>query len=243
MTTYRLIAAGTVEERMYEKQVFKDGLRRTLLATSGVATDRYFTKEDLKRLFTLSPVGVCEMLDRIRAFKGSQTTSPAGRLGTLNLLENHPSVVGISSHDALYKDTFAVDDNSDKRKNFQSPFAGTPFGKGMQQSLEVDATQSDEEENYIPLGRNKNKIGKKEMGVRKKNAGKKKIYVDLENDTIIEISMTSEVPPDAFNAESTLEDEMDRLLDSLAAGNATDKSEKLLLHKRIASIARELGWL
>lgn len=30
--TYRMMGAGTVEAKVYEKQVFKDGLRRTLKA-------------------------------------------------------------------------------------------------------------------------------------------------------------------------------------------------------------------
>lgn len=86
MVTYRLIGAGTVEEKVYEKQVFKDGLRRTLLCDSSSSSEggdihakeasvgdggwsdrggggggsskeyhRYFSKNELRRVFELGP--------------------------------------------------------------------------------------------------------------------------------------------------------------------------------------------
>jgi hypothetical protein len=100
VTIYRLIAAGTVEERMYEKQVFKDGIKRAVVNNKGGATHRHFTSADLKRLFTLSPIGVCEMLTRTRSLATSEKTVQATEQDSL--LQGHPSVVGISSHDDLY---------------------------------------------------------------------------------------------------------------------------------------------
>lgn len=35
VTVYRMICAGTVEEKMYEKQVHKDGIRKVLLDDCG----------------------------------------------------------------------------------------------------------------------------------------------------------------------------------------------------------------
>ncbi|GMH84541.1 hypothetical protein TL16_g09955 [Triparma laevis f. inornata] len=52
-TIYRFCAAGTVEERMYEKQVFKDGLRRSVFTGDNPDLERYHGKEELKDLFTL----------------------------------------------------------------------------------------------------------------------------------------------------------------------------------------------
>ena len=61
VTVYRLISAGTVEESMYEKQIHKDGLRRSVLVEAN--TKRYFSSSDLKRLFTLLPAGGCNVID------------------------------------------------------------------------------------------------------------------------------------------------------------------------------------
>lgn len=93
---YRLITAGTVEERMYEKQVHKDGLRRTLMTSSGCATERYFSTEELRRLFQLMPKGVSEMMTKLSQKDSTECT------GYLLGLNTHQQVVGISSHDMVY---------------------------------------------------------------------------------------------------------------------------------------------
>ena len=51
MVIYRLITCGTVEEKIYRKQVFKKGLS---IISNGTHKDpfRYFTKQDLRDLFT-----------------------------------------------------------------------------------------------------------------------------------------------------------------------------------------------
>ncbi len=75
-------------ERMYEKQVYKDGIRRTITTNSGCATERYFNEEDLRKMFKLKPRGVCEMLEKM-----IQVQTPLGEVD---------QVVGISSHDSVY---------------------------------------------------------------------------------------------------------------------------------------------
>jgi len=54
---YRLVAAGTVEERMYEKQIHKMGVKEQVLEGGG--TTRYFDNSDLSKLFTLGARGEC----------------------------------------------------------------------------------------------------------------------------------------------------------------------------------------
>jgi len=56
VVVYRLIAAGTVEEKMYEKQVHKDGIRRTVF-TEDTSVERYFDKLELRKLFALGAPG------------------------------------------------------------------------------------------------------------------------------------------------------------------------------------------
>jgi hypothetical protein len=51
---YRMIMASTVEEKMYGRQVLKDGLR--VVTESGTAS-KYFSTGDMKELFTLGPHG------------------------------------------------------------------------------------------------------------------------------------------------------------------------------------------
>lgn len=53
---FRLIASGTVEEKMYEKQVHKDGIRRAVVTSSGNSTARFFDRQ------------VCYLLQRSSSF-------------------------------------------------------------------------------------------------------------------------------------------------------------------------------
>jgi len=121
VTVYRFITAGTVEERMYEKQVLKDGIRRTITTKSGCATERHFSDKDLSRLFELLPDKVCEMLDKIKEKTKSGVLGSSGRR---SILETHHQVVGVSSHDMVYNATVVNISTPE-----QSPFAGTPAGK------------------------------------------------------------------------------------------------------------------
>ncbi|CAM9487212.1 unnamed protein product, partial [Laminaria digitata] len=107
---YRMIAAGTVEEKMYEKQVFKDGLRRTIMGGSGKRKKnvRYFSRAELKQLFTLFPVGECRVLDRLEEMHGtlkdrleaaeSPTQQEVSRDGHLNFVCGLRGSYGASAH-------------------------------------------------------------------------------------------------------------------------------------------------
>ena len=45
--------ASAIEEKMYEKQVFKDGIKATVLESG--RSRLYFNKDELRQLFTLGP--------------------------------------------------------------------------------------------------------------------------------------------------------------------------------------------
>lgn len=92
MTVYRLIAAGTVEEKMYEKQIHKDGIRRTVLSQDQ-NIERYFNKQELRALFTLGPKGECK--------KAMRDINRARYQSVLDM----NGVVGLSRHDGFYETT------------------------------------------------------------------------------------------------------------------------------------------
>ncbi|KAG7359605.1 SNF2/helicase domain containing protein [Nitzschia inconspicua] len=100
VTVYRLITSGTVEEKRYEKQIHKDGLRRTVFTSTGSDTAKYFTKEELVRekVFVLGEEGKCEFLDKLneRGLNTLSTCSPE------YIFTSHRGVVGQSSHDIVY---------------------------------------------------------------------------------------------------------------------------------------------
>ncbi|GFH08860.1 uncharacterized protein HaLaN_03895 [Haematococcus lacustris] len=56
VVVYRLITCGTVEEKIYRKQVFKGGLSRA--GTEEGAQFRYFTQQQLRDLFQVTSEGL-----------------------------------------------------------------------------------------------------------------------------------------------------------------------------------------
>ncbi len=112
---YRFIAAGTVEEKTYEKQIFKDGINRVVTSSTGNKTERYFDKKDLSRLFKLAPPGKCELLEKLQ---------DRGRVGDVStsrqrdFFAKHKGVIGMSRHDAVYVEGTSLD----------SPPPNSPFG-------------------------------------------------------------------------------------------------------------------
>lgn len=95
---YRFITAGTVEEKIYERQMYKEGIRRTVF-TEDLQVQRYFDRNELRRLFTLSPTGVCPFLEMVSKETG-------GRVVDLHphnkFVAKHAGVLGLSRHDLLY---------------------------------------------------------------------------------------------------------------------------------------------
>lgn len=105
---YRLIAAGTVEEKMYEKQIHKDGIRRTVL-TEIESVQRYFTKQELSELFTLAPIGACAVMEKVSNVQTDWTRH--------KFMLAHRGVVGLSRHDGFYA---ATSQNENAPKPFSS---------------------------------------------------------------------------------------------------------------------------
>ncbi|CAM9637110.1 unnamed protein product [Chrysoparadoxa australica] len=137
---YRMITAGTVEEKMYEKQVFKDGLRRTVMDRRKQAkVGRYFSRKDLKDLFRLGEPGVCRVLDQLEEKHGAvmdmlkrsevdferDLVKEEGHLLYLSTLEG---VLGTSLHDCLYLDAKPETKGSQRKSNAMSHVSGLSSG-------------------------------------------------------------------------------------------------------------------
>ena len=97
---YRLITCGTVEEKIYRKQVFKQSL---MLATmEGDSAYRYFTKQELRELFSLEdPSSSITQRQLAVLHKGQRKTYPALEDG-IRFIESQRNVFGVSDHDLLF---------------------------------------------------------------------------------------------------------------------------------------------
>ncbi|KAH9512905.1 DNA excision repair protein ERCC-6-like [Bulinus truncatus] len=109
---YRLITCGTVEEKIYRRQVFKDSITRQ---TTGNTKNpyRYFTKMELKELFTLDDPNFSKTQQQLQELHSHQ------RL-TDETLDEHIAylysldIFGISDHDLMYKQSDVHDKEGDE---------------------------------------------------------------------------------------------------------------------------------
>ncbi|XP_061494030.1 DNA excision repair protein ERCC-6-like [Rhineura floridana] len=108
---YRLITCGTVEERIYRRQVFKDSLIRQ---STGDKKNpyRYFTKQELRELFTLEDTRSSATQLQLQSLHATQRNSDPQldkHIAYLHSLE----MFGISDHDLMYTCETAHDEQAE----------------------------------------------------------------------------------------------------------------------------------
>ncbi|NXQ19792.1 ERC6L protein, partial [Peucedramus taeniatus] len=97
---YRLITCGTVEEKIYRRQVFKDSLIRQ---TTGDKKNpfRYFSKQELRELFTLEDTQTSATQIQLQSLHAMQRKSDRQLDEHLAYLHSL-AMFGISDHDLIY---------------------------------------------------------------------------------------------------------------------------------------------
>jgi SNF2 family DNA or RNA helicase len=111
VVVYRLVTCGTIEEKVYQRQVFKMGLSKTASQRSGAEETRshvfkYFSHQELSTLFQASRPGFQESATarELLRLHADQT----GHFGHADLGEHlefvrgHEAVGGVSHHDLLF---------------------------------------------------------------------------------------------------------------------------------------------
>ncbi|XP_070808224.1 DNA excision repair protein ERCC-6-like [Pituophis catenifer annectens] len=111
---YRLITCGTVEEKIYRRQVFKDSLIRQ---STGDKKNpyRYFTVQELKELFILEDTRSSAtqlQLQSLHATQRKTDTKLDEHIAYLHALD----IFGISDHDLMYTRDTAHDDEAENEE-------------------------------------------------------------------------------------------------------------------------------
>jgi len=239
VTVYRFISAGTVEEKIYEKQVHKDGIRRVILGSGGgsSSTERYFEKDELRKLFKLSPRGECAMMDK---FNAKSDNDAKGASGKKSFLTKHSSVVGVASHDVLYSNG-AFDTDPFSRKPYQlkknerrsavDDDVNNVVSKGDAKIQDLSVPYSPRFD-AIPLGRsNRPKVTKTKEPKESTESQDCTVAATLDE-------------ADALVADGNLIKSMLLLLDMVENENIVlAQDQKLETHGKIAQIGGSLGWL
>ncbi|XP_037264458.1 DNA excision repair protein ERCC-6-like [Falco rusticolus] len=111
---YRLITCGTVEEKIYRRQVFKDSLIRQ---TTGDKKNlfRYFSKQELRELFTLEDTRTSATQIQLQSLHATQRNTDLEldeHIAYLHSLE----MFGISDHDLICTREMAHEDQVDSEE-------------------------------------------------------------------------------------------------------------------------------
>ncbi|KAL2768558.1 DNA excision repair protein ERCC-6-like isoform b [Daubentonia madagascariensis] len=111
VVVYRLITCGTVEEKIYRRQVFKDSLIRQ---TTGEKKNpfRYFSKQELRELFTIEDFQVSVTQLQLHSLHAAQRRSDK-KLDEHIAYLHSLGIAGISDHDLMYTCDLSVNEELD----------------------------------------------------------------------------------------------------------------------------------
>lgn len=126
---YRLISCGTIEDKIYRKQVFKGALFKA--GTEQGEQLRYFSLSDLKDLFRLDAEEALHSSThkRLEELHGHQRELSDAMAQEIDALQSVEHFVGVSDHDLLYSTKKTIpEDLLSKAKVFR------PLGSGLQDS-------------------------------------------------------------------------------------------------------------
>eukprot|EP00588_Corethron_pennatum_P023615 CAMPEP_0194311314 /NCGR_PEP_ID=MMETSP0171-20130528/8280_1 /TAXON_ID=218684 /ORGANISM="Corethron pennatum, Strain L29A3" /LENGTH=1645 /DNA_ID=CAMNT_0039065349 /DNA_START=32 /DNA_END=4969 /DNA_ORIENTATION=- len=181
---YRLIAAGTVEEKMYEMQVDKDGLR--LAVQKSGETKRLFTKTNRKKLFELGLPGECGILKKIE--DGNAILLDHAVLGSVK------GIVGFASHDQIYKHKVETSSGNFENSTMICTFDETKDKKvilGRAQKALQNCNNQESKKVFVDMTNSSNN----EKGNKHDDLipDSKKVFVDMTNNRNNEKSSKNEV--------------------------------------------------
>lgn len=111
VVVYRLITCGTVEEKIYRRQVFKDSIIRQ---TTGDKKNpfRYFSKQELRELFTIEDLHNSATQLQLQSLHAAQRKSDKNLDDHIAFLYSL-GIAGISDHDLMYTHDLPVNEELD----------------------------------------------------------------------------------------------------------------------------------
>ncbi|XP_014399938.1 PREDICTED: DNA excision repair protein ERCC-6-like, partial [Myotis brandtii] len=111
VVVYRLITCGTVEEKIYRRQVFKESLVRQ---TTGDKKNpfRYFSKQELRELFTIEDFQNSVTQLQLQSLHAAQRRSDKKLDEHITYLHTL-GIAGISDHDLMYTHDLSVKEELD----------------------------------------------------------------------------------------------------------------------------------
>jgi DNA excision repair protein ERCC-6-like len=217
---YRLMTCNTIEEKMYRRQVFKEGLVRSVIEDKSMNV--YSSGHDLMDVFELQDPDISDMQEYLaikqQDIRESFEKKHVDLCNELNAIENF-NCYGISHHDVLF-DEEREEDEADQ-------FVPPPTPQQKERNVEETLLGLENQENKKILVAQNN--GKKKKHKKKKKEKKKFAYLFDE-----EAEEDDEEENNIDNMKSTLED-LEYYIKN-AYDNDNDE-----IHRKILHLADEIG--
>ncbi|KAJ1387805.1 SNF2-related, N-terminal domain [Sesbania bispinosa] len=124
---YRLMTCGTVEEKIYRKQVYKGGLFKT--ATEHKEQIRYFSQQDLKELFSLPKEGFDVSVTQRQLDEEHDRQHKVDDIFKAHIeFLKRQGIAGVSHHSLLFSKTDTVQaapEDDEVTRNHKTKYIGT----------------------------------------------------------------------------------------------------------------------
>ncbi|KAJ6289149.1 hypothetical protein OIU76_025034 [Salix suchowensis] len=146
VVVYRLMTCGTVEEKIYRKQIFKGGLFRT--ATENKEQIRYFSQQDLRELFSLPKQGFNISLtqQQLHEEHDSQHKMDEYLEHHIKFLETQ-GIAGVSHHSLLFSKTATVqlarEEEDEIRKKVHTMVGNSSSSYSLEHNVDGKASSPD----------------------------------------------------------------------------------------------------
>ncbi|XP_071848208.1 uncharacterized protein [Apostichopus japonicus] len=134
---YRLITCGTVEEKIYRRQIFKDSITKQATGASKNPY-RYFSRQDLKELFLLDDPKRSKTQEQLEEMHSASRKSDTNLDSHIAFLHSLESIYGISDHDLMFSQEAVKEDH----EGFES-VTEDYIQKRVQRAQELVSAESD----------------------------------------------------------------------------------------------------
>jgi len=146
---YRMVTCGTIEERIYRRQISKVGLLKSVTGNSN--QQRYFSKSELKDVFTLEDPTKSQTQIQFKHLREHRVGTNAEFDRETDHVEGIPNVFGVSDHDLLFGTCRPeeLDGNKDLMDQIEAARGGlsAPDSKSQSRSCSMNIDSDNEEEN------------------------------------------------------------------------------------------------
>ncbi|KAK1587650.1 hypothetical protein Q3G72_015382 [Acer saccharum] len=140
VVVYRLMTSGTIEEKIYRKQVYKGGLFKT--ATEHKEQIRYFSQQDLRELFSIPKQGfdISITQQQLHEEHGHQLNMDESLGSHIKFLETL-GIAGVSHHSLLFSKTapvqvVEVEDEEHEIRRSRTTFVGNSSSNQTERNVD-----------------------------------------------------------------------------------------------------------